>query len=474
MGHVYVGIGASLTAATFNVGDPTAQASAYTATILWGDGSATSVGTVSGSGGVFTVNSVTGHVYLVDSIDATGGAYPVTVTLSKAGQTVQTAIHGVVVTRPSEAEQNGNVVEDSSGTVANQVVAAFEVPNNTDGVAEFAASINWGDGTSSVGVVSGSNGLFQIAGGHHYATAASHVLQVTLQQSWSDYRTTLVINSLAAIPARLVAPPLRSRIFQIDNTTNQITMKVQLKVVFLGTWTDAEKSDYKALVKKQIEDVWNVNPFRIYPTNSKGIPGGSKGLQPQLQITVVDTLDSNAKGYRVMVTRTTSKSRVRAKVMYTSFDAKDLTNVELEYTKGKKTSILKMQQSTLAHEFGHLIGLAHPGANYDPQFDPSDITGTLAGDEGGGTGTNRARAYFADPYSLMGAGNELRGGYFAQSAQWLAKEYPAAGQWTTKADPKHAVYATTQTHWKDFCRNRFTTTTWPPVKDYLKFDDTTK
>ena len=95
-----------------------------------------------------------------------------------------TASHGVVVTRPPMAEQVANVVEDANGVVANQVVAAFEVPNNTDGAGWFQASINWGDGATSAGVISGSNGLFQVAGGHTYALLGNHVMQVTVSQQW--------------------------------------------------------------------------------------------------------------------------------------------------------------------------------------------------------------------------------------------------------------------------------------------------
>ena len=135
----------------------------YTVTINWGDGTAPSAGTVTGIGGVLTVTSAGGHVYTVDSIDAPNGAYSVTVTLVKAGQTAATVSHDVVVTRPPMAGQMSNVVEDTHGIVANQVIAAFEVPNITDTAGEFGATIDWGDGTTSAGVVSRSSRLCDMA-----------------------------------------------------------------------------------------------------------------------------------------------------------------------------------------------------------------------------------------------------------------------------------------------------------------------
>ncbi len=50
-----------------------ATASSYTATIDWGDGSATSVGTVAGSNGLFTISGT--HTY------SAGGIYPINVSI---------------------------------------------------------------------------------------------------------------------------------------------------------------------------------------------------------------------------------------------------------------------------------------------------------------------------------------------------------------------------------------------------------
>ena len=52
-------------------------------------------------------------------------------------------------------------------------VATFTDSNTSDTPSSFAATINWGDGTTTTGTVSGSNGTFTVAGGHTYADEGS-------------------------------------------------------------------------------------------------------------------------------------------------------------------------------------------------------------------------------------------------------------------------------------------------------------
>jgi hypothetical protein len=59
-------------------------------------------------------------------------------------------------------------------------VATFTDPNTSDTASIFTATINWGDGTTTTGAVSGSNGTFTVKGGHTYADEGSFPLGVTI------------------------------------------------------------------------------------------------------------------------------------------------------------------------------------------------------------------------------------------------------------------------------------------------------
>jgi WD40 repeat protein len=192
------------------VGDSSAVASAYAATIDWGDGTSTSAGTVSGTGGVFAVQG--SHIYTVDSYDATSHTYQATVTLTKGGQTVLTATHAVEVVRPMLTLQMANVVVQPNGTVNSQTIATLEVPNGSDFTSEFAATITWGDGTTSSGTVSGSNGLFQVAGGHTYATPGNYTIQLEVSQAWGSSWATNRALSAARLPVAFAPAPLLPRV----------------------------------------------------------------------------------------------------------------------------------------------------------------------------------------------------------------------------------------------------------------------
>src|SRR6202035_4084402 len=88
-----------------------------------------------------------------------------------------------------------STVNVSAGTLASQevltsatehvalagstTVATFTDTNPTDLASGFTASINWGDGITTTGTVSGSNGVFSVASGHTYADEGSDPLSVS-------------------------------------------------------------------------------------------------------------------------------------------------------------------------------------------------------------------------------------------------------------------------------------------------------
>ena len=66
--------------------------------------------------------------------------------------------------------QQFTVTEGQAGTVS---LASLIDTNQNDPASSFAVQVNWGDGSTSPGTVSGSNGTFTISGQHTYADEGS-------------------------------------------------------------------------------------------------------------------------------------------------------------------------------------------------------------------------------------------------------------------------------------------------------------
>ncbi len=156
---------------TFTDANPFAPVADFTATIAWGDG-ATTAGIVSGPvGGPFTVTG--SHTY------AEEGSYTVTVTvLDDGGSTTSKSGTAVVADAPISATCAAPAVSPTSfgGPVANLVDA-----NPFGTVADFSATINWGDASTTAGVVSGpAGGPFTVSGTHVYATSGFFTITSTI------------------------------------------------------------------------------------------------------------------------------------------------------------------------------------------------------------------------------------------------------------------------------------------------------
>jgi hypothetical protein len=148
-----------------------AEATALDATIEWGDGT-TSAGTVDGSGADRTVSGQ--HTYTYK------GDYAVTVTLADryGAGTIASATATATVAPRLAAVYAGPPLSPQrfDGVVARFTDAAGETSPSA-----FAATIDWGDGTSSAGTVAAGASAFTVSGAHVYDGTGRFTVSVTVE-----------------------------------------------------------------------------------------------------------------------------------------------------------------------------------------------------------------------------------------------------------------------------------------------------
>ena len=161
------------TVATFTDPDSSAAASEYSATIDWGDGTVTA-GTIGGGGGSFTVSG--DHTY------ADEGSYSATVTITDADNASNTATAASSASVADAALSAGtlNVGGATEGGSPTDLSFGFSDGNPGATAADFKASIDWGDGTTTAGTVSASGSGWVVNSSHAYADEGSYPVSVSV------------------------------------------------------------------------------------------------------------------------------------------------------------------------------------------------------------------------------------------------------------------------------------------------------
>jgi len=144
----------------------------FTATIDWGDTTSSSgTVTVDPSGGFDVTGS---HTY------SSVGSEVVKVKITDIDGATATVQDAASVTEPSPSV-TGNNLSGVEGAQFSGAVASFTDADSTLGAGSFSATINWGDGASSTGVIT-SNGVggFNVSGTHTYEEEGSYTVGVTV------------------------------------------------------------------------------------------------------------------------------------------------------------------------------------------------------------------------------------------------------------------------------------------------------
>src|SRR5262249_18258755 len=144
------------TVATFVDLDPSGLPGSYSATIDWGDGNM-SAGAVSLIAGVLTITGANTY--------AEAGSYPIQVTIHDVGSTTSASTANV-----ADAALNAAGVDVAAiqGIAFSGPVATFTDDNPTAPLSDYTATIDWGDGSVSAGVVSVVAGVLTVSGTNTY------------------------------------------------------------------------------------------------------------------------------------------------------------------------------------------------------------------------------------------------------------------------------------------------------------------
>jgi hypothetical protein len=224
--------------AHFTDANPLAQPGDFTAQIIWGDGQ-TTTGTIGGDPTVAGQFDVTGSVTY-----QTSGSLPLTVTVSDAGGASAAATATATVEILPTA--SGTTLQEQATVTFSAAVAVIDDPNPSDQPGDFAATIAWGDGQTSAGLVTydpTDRTHFRVLGNSAYASAGTYTLSISLARSDGLMLNVTDTASVSAAPDT----PLTTLPAIVVGATQGVALKA-----VVGMFSDADPaaapSDYSATI----------------------------------------------------------------------------------------------------------------------------------------------------------------------------------------------------------------------------------
>jgi predicted pyridoxine 5'-phosphate oxidase superfamily flavin-nucleotide-binding protein len=182
--HTKEGISVGGVVGNFRDANPNAAASDFTASIDWGDGTTTTGSIASNKFGGFAVTGP--HTY------AEEGTFTISITIQDVGGS-STVINSTDVVADAPLSASGKTVQAIIGRSFTAKVASFMDANPTPDMADFSASIAWGDGTTSAGTISANSfGGFNVTGTHTYGSQGTFTATVTITDAGGS---TAVVNT---------------------------------------------------------------------------------------------------------------------------------------------------------------------------------------------------------------------------------------------------------------------------------------
>jgi hypothetical protein len=157
--------------ATFTDGNPNALLSDFSATIQWGDGTS-STGSIAVAGGQITVSGT--HVYPEDASDT------ISVSIRDVGGMQASGQIAITITEPPTNATPVFIGGFEFSPLSNTNLITFTHGGGQEPAADFSASIDWGDGTTSTGTLAQVGATYAVLGSHTYTDEGTYSIHVTV------------------------------------------------------------------------------------------------------------------------------------------------------------------------------------------------------------------------------------------------------------------------------------------------------
>jgi len=106
-------------------------------------------------------------------------------------------------------DAKGQNISGTEGSPFAGAVATFTVPDQTAPATQFTANIDWGDGSSSTGTISGASGSFTVTGSHTFAEEGTRSVVTTITDA-ADANDTGTATSTATVADATLTGSARS------------------------------------------------------------------------------------------------------------------------------------------------------------------------------------------------------------------------------------------------------------------------
>jgi hypothetical protein len=247
-GNITVGLGTAInggTIATFTDADTSVTANSFSAAIDWGDGTKTPNATIvarNDGSGLFNVNGT--HTY------TTAGTFTATVTITElappTGATAETVTAQNTITVAQRLTAQGGAITAGAGVpLSGATIATFQDLDTTAPTSNFTTTIDWGDGTTTAGVVTGGVGSFNVTGSHTYSTVGTFTANVTITEltapNGTPPETVTATNTISVVTPVAVT----GQSFTVNAGT---ALTDALVATFTASNTAAQASDFNASI----------------------------------------------------------------------------------------------------------------------------------------------------------------------------------------------------------------------------------